>query len=314
MGKAHVGKIKGERHMASSTYKIITVFGALVASGCQMQAPMHSYQPMQMDMSYMQQGQNNMQQSFNQGQMQAPSMGGNMAQAQPVLVTTQEDQRVSALTAELTSLQDRLARTERAMLRLDRRMQLVEANELTRMDGAQMSALDQTDIQPVALVGNTDISPVQARPIQTFPQNNIAANTSANARMVAVSARTQEFSTQGQGRALLGLPSLADTKPKGSTETPAELSTWLVRYQEKKIWPERAQLKSSRDVVTALRQQDKPVAVYARGKNTSSKEFRERVRAISRYLSKVSEREQVPIAALPADHLDGDTIEIFTAQ
>ncbi len=290
----------------------------LLLTGCQTvgyQTQQGFQQPLpQVDLSYLQPQNGQFQQQFQQPQMpqqmQAPSLGGNLGQQQPVLITTPEDQRVSALTAQLTELQDRLSRSERAMLRLDRRMQLVEANELTRMDGAQLGSLsDQQGIQPVALVGNN-----------TEQSFNYNSQTSGGAQLVPVSASQiglpgQQFNNQPQqqGRALLGLPSLADRGKPESTDAAAELAVWTIRYQGNKIWPERAQLKSSRDVVSALRNSTKPVAVYARGKNTASKEFRERVRAVSRYLSKVGEKEQVPIAALPADHLDGDTIEIFTA-
>jgi|GEM_PF-1455263 len=295
----------------------------LLLAGCQTagyQQQQAFQQPLQqVDLSYLQPQNGQFQQPFHQSQipqqippqMQAPSLGGNLGQQQPVLVTTPADQRVSALTAQLTELQDRLSRSERAMLRLDRRMQLVEANELSRMDGAQLGSLnDQQGIQPVALVGDN----IGAQSFNQNLQNN------GQAQLVPVATSQiglpgQQFNNQPQqqGRALLGLPSLADRGKPESTDAAAELAVWTIRYQGNKIWPERAQLKSSRDVVSALRNSTKPVAVYARGKNTASKEFRERVRAVSRYLSKVGEKEQVPIAALPAEHLDSDTIEIFTA-
>lgn len=305
-------------------HTIITTLSVLFLTGCQTvgyQAQQGFQQPLpQVDLSYLQtQNAQFQQQQFQAPQMQAPHFGATHNGQQPVLVTTPEDQRVSALTAQLTELQDRLARSERAMLRLDRRMQLVEANELTRMDGAQLSAVTGgQDIQPVALVGdslNTAAVPSRQRGIgQQFNQAGQGQLVPVAASRIGLPGQ-QQFNQQPQqqGRALLGLPSLADRGKPASADAAAELSVWTIRYQEKKIWPERAQLKSSRDVVTALRDSTKPVAVYARGKNTASKEFRERVRAISRYLSKVGEQEQVPIAALPAEHLDNDTIEIFTA-
>lgn len=291
------------------------VASTLLFAGCQSSYPQYGYQaPLNVDMSHLAA----QQQTFNQGQMQPPSMGSqSMPVAQPnaqqVIVTTEAEQRLSAVTAQLTELQDRLSRTERAMLRLDRRMQLVEANELSRMDGAQMSSLESS-VQPVSMVGQSiapNAAPESAGSLMPVSMTNFMHNQNALAQRQMGS--LQQANSMSGGSALLGLPSLADTSKASAEGAAAELAVWTISYQSKKIWPERAQLKSSRDVVTALRDADRPVAVYARGKHTNSKEFRERVRAVSRYLSKVTEREQVPIAALPAEHLDGDTIEIFTA-
>jgi hypothetical protein len=108
------------------------------------------------------------------------------------------------------------------------------------------------------------------------------------------------------------LPSLADEKSR-QTKDDAGLAVWTVRYEQGKVWPARAQLPGSREVVSTLRD-GRPVALYARGAQPTSKEFRERVRALSRYLSKVADMENVPISTLPADHLDADTIEIFATR
>ena len=89
----------------------------------------------------------------------------------------------------------------------------------------------------------------------------------------------------------------------------------LSRLKAAWFWPDRTQLPSSRDVVESLRQSgalnNGTVTLYARGKNANAVEFRERVKALSRYLSKVSSLDSVPIAAMPAPHLDDQTIEIL---
>ena len=105
-----------------------------------------------------------------------------------------------------------------------------------------------------------------------------------------------------------GLPSLADGPAAAAR---GEVAIWAITYpSQDKVWPERDQLAASRQVVEALRQGE-VYTVYARGNRPSSKVFRERVRALSRYLGRVAGQESVPIASLPAEHLGDDTIEIM---
>ena len=109
---------------------------------------------------------------------------------------------------------------------------------------------------------------------------------------------------------IASLPSLADTSAAMQEK---DVSIWTIEYTENKIWPTRDQLAESKGVVDLLKSET-PVAVFARGANPSSKEFRERVRALSRYLGKVSNSQDVAIAAMPANHLNTDTIELLVAK
>lgn len=234
-----------------------------------------------------------------------------------------------ALEATTMEIKERLERVEKAMLRLDRRMQLVERNELGRMtgptaqNGSSMGALaessstmteEQAAMSALNLGpsgGGTDYRPVSSR------NEGITS-----ALQAAPSLSSSNFSGGGsapmQVASRNGLPSLADPTPSESRSLQPgnnEVAIWTVRYEPSKIWPDRTQLPSSRDVVEILRQSGNlssgNITLYARGKNANAVEFRERVRALSRYLSKVSSLDSVPIAAMAAPYLDDQTIEIL---
>lgn len=260
----------------------------------------------------------------------------------------------SQVMGEMNSVRERLRRVERAMIRLDRRMQLVERNELGRMNGEPVSSfqnngnnLPNPDVNSLFKPMNfQQAQPAQQQYVQqhpvkvpgqypavqpVMPQNNgyvqqqgarmmpMAYNGSAQqgqitsslqAAPINVAAKT-ELSTQKR-QAFAGLPSLADTTEDKKSDD-ASVAIWTIGYDTRKIWPARDQLTGSREVVEALRA-EKPVALFARGARPASKEFRERVRALSRYLSRVSNKDSIPIASLPAEHLDGDTIEILATK
>lgn len=202
---------------------------------------------------------------------------------------------MNEIMAEVDKMSERVQRVEKAMLRLDRRMQLVERNELNRMGGGEISAVpSETPVAQVQEIG----------PAYTDGFRPVAITSSLQA---APSGNTQ-MASAGPTRAR-GLPSLADPSA-APTQPESELAVWTIRYGAEKVWPERDQLPLSRDVVEALRI-GKNVTVFARGKYPQAVEFRERVRALSRYLGKVASLESVPIAAIPAAHLDDNTIEIF---
>lgn len=224
-----------------------------------------------------------------------------------------------AMESATLELKERLERVEKAMLRLDRRMQLVERNELSRMNG-QTSSLGKVPA-PMAVSANVseedeamralglgEVSgyrPVASRN-EAITSALQAAPSLAAADIGAPRAEPVRIASRG------GLPSLADPARPASRDLKAgqqDVAIWTVRYESGKIWPERQQLPASRDVVDVLRENGK-ANIYARGKNASAVEFRERVKALSRYLSKVSSLDTVPIAAMAAPHLDDETIEI----
>lgn len=206
-------------------------------------------------------------------------------------------------------LRERLERVERAMLRLDRRMQLVERNELGRMNGSdQMSGLEGGETfamlnGPAPASGFSNVS--AERPITSALQAAAPAGGGNNGFMRVADGQRQVASASG-------LPSLADKAPAAGRAPAEAVSIWTVRYGTEKIWPEREQLPASRDVVDSLRS-GTPTTVFARGSLPQSVEFRDRVKALSRYLAKVSGQETVAISALNAPHLDKDTIEIFAS-
>ncbi|PZP40004.1 MAG: hypothetical protein DI585_02310 [Pseudomonas fluorescens] len=237
-----------------------------------------------------------------------------------------------ALEAANIELKERLERVEKAMLRLDRRMQLVERNELGRMGGqtsslgaptapqsgyvastssGEMSSSDEqvamkalnigadaSDYRPVASRGEAITSALQAAP--SLSSTSFSGEVASSGEGVRVASRNN-------------LPSLADPAPsvgRSLQQGNSDVAIWTVKYEPSKVWPDRAQLPSSRDVVEALRKNG-TATIYARGKNANAVEFRERVKALSRYLSKVSSLESVPIAAMAAPHLDDETIEIL---
>ena len=228
-----------------------------------------------------------------------------------------------AMEAATLELKERLERVEKAMLRLDRRMQLVERNELNRMSaGPQASAGGYTATTEVtmsdeqAAMRALNIGPGDAesgfRPVASRNEGITSA------LQAAPSLRSADVYTPGTPMQLAsrnGLPSLADPAPVQSRSLQpgnAQVAIWTVRYDTSKVWPDRTQLPASRDVVEALRTNGSgKLTLYARGKNANGVEFRERVKALSRYLSKVSSLDSVPIAAMAAPHLDDETIEIL---
>ena len=223
-----------------------------------------------------------------------------------------------AMESATLELKERLERVEKAMLRLDRRMQLVERNELSRMNG-QTSSLGKAPA-PMAVSANVSEEDEAMRALglgEASGYRPVASRNEAitSALQAAPSLAAAEGAPPAEPMRLAsrgGLPSLADPARPASRELKAgqqDVAIWTVRYESGKIWPERQQLPASRDVVDVLRENGK-ANIYARGKNASAVEFRERVKALSRYLSKVSSLDTVPIAAMAAPHLDDETIEI----
>ncbi|RYG62145.1 MAG: hypothetical protein EON60_00950 [Alphaproteobacteria bacterium] len=232
-----------------------------------------------------------------------------------------------ALEAATLEIKERLERVEKAMLRLDRRMQLVERNELNRMGGPQQSSSNTgsgyTATSEVAAMSDEqaamralNIGPGDSgdgyRPVASRNEgitSALQAAPSLHASDVYTPGATMQVASRN------GLPSLADPAPTQSRSLQqgnAQVAIWTVKYEQSKVWPDRAQLPASRDVVEALRDGgSSKLTIYARGKNANAVEFRERVKALSRYLSKVSSLDSVPIAAMAAPHLDDETIEIL---
>jgi hypothetical protein len=252
----------------------------------------------------------------------APTAG--VATAYPALVDPVMAQRTAALQNEVAKLEDRLQRVEKAALRLDRRMQLVERNELSKMntaandDDSAPRAADAGDNNGSDAFNNDSGAPTTIKvsgpragygdgfqPVST----PITSALQAAPRGETVSARAPQSTAQVASNQL---PSLADPVTTSSRVPDGDdkLAIWTVHYNNDKVWPERDQLPSSRDVVSLLREGGK-ATLFARGAQPNSREFRERVKALSRYLAKVSSLDSVPIAALSAPHLDGDTIEVF---
>ncbi len=226
-----------------------------------------------------------------------------------------------ALEAATLDMKERLERVEKAMLRLDRRMQLVERNELSRMGGRVSSAEPQAlqvraSTTPMAesdvaeAMQALDLAPQEGyRPVASRGEaitSALQAAPSLSESSFPASSAPVQVASRG------GLPSLADPAQPQARHLKAgtnDVAIWTINYTDGKIWPERTQLPASRQVVDVLRENGK-ANIYARGKNASAVEFRERVKALSRYLSKVSSLDTVPIAAMAAPHLDDDTIEI----
>lgn len=219
-----------------------------------------------------------------------------------------------AIEGEILKVNERLQRVEKAMLRLDRRMQLVERNELGRM-GGNGSPLSMNPQEEQSAMADMNLGPATATSMYSDGFRPVSSNgglegqvTSSLQAAPRIASAASAPSAPATAR---GLPSLADPSPAVGRAPESDLSVWTVRYMDQaKVWPERDQLPGSRDVVEALRN-GKTVTVFARGKHPNAVEFRERVKALSRYLSKVASLETVPIATLPAPHLDDKTIEIF---
>lgn len=224
---------------------------------------------------------------------------------------------------EISNLADRVRRVERAMIRLDTRMKLVERNELARFTASQqqstpMSITEQGGFQPTSFTTTTDVvnfakinSPFAKRMQPNYTSPSVQSSLVTSSLQVAPKpmpvAKPQLASANN---VIASLPSLADNTASMQQK---DVSIWTIEYSAHKIWPSRDQLAESKSVIDLLKGKDS-VAVFARGANPSSKEFRERVRALSRYLGKVSQTQDVAIASMPASHLDDDTIEILVAK
>lgn len=213
-----------------------------------------------------------------------------------------------AIEGEILKVNERLQRVEKAMLRLDRRMQLVERNELGRMGGGPLSMNPQEEQSAMA---DMNLGPAVSPAMYSDGFRPVSSDGQVTSSLQAAPRIASAASAPSAPTTARGLPSLADPSPAVGRAPESDLSVWTVRYMDQaKVWPERDQLPGSRDVVEALRN-GKTVTVFARGKHPNAVEFRERVKALSRYLSKVASLETVPIATLPAPHLDDKTIEIF---
>lgn len=250
-----------------------------------------------------------------------------LAATQPnVLAPTQALQQSQSALDKVSEVDERVRRVERAMIRLDRRMQIIERNELSRLSGGMsVDPNQQASLQPTsyALVGGEDAIPESTIAPQFAPNagsvrglmNNGGAalgTPSVTGSYMASDVQPVSYSggVVGVGAAT-GMPSLADSKQDSTA--PSNLAVWTVSYDENKIWPTRDQLAASRDVVDSLRGGGQ-VTVFARGARPSSKVFRERVRAISRYLGRVAGADSIPIASMPAENLGEETIEVMVTR
>lgn len=226
--------------------------------------------------------------------------------------------------SEMSKLSERVRRVERAMIRLDTRMKLVERNELARFSANQQQSVpmlnQQAGFKPTSFTTTNDIvnfakinSPFAKRVQPAYAAASMQSKLVTSSLQIApkpVMAMQPQHQLASANNVIASLPSLADTT---AAQEEKDVSIWTIEYSENKIWPTRDQLAESKSVVDLLRGQT-PVAVFARGANPSSKEFRERVRALSRYLGKVAQSQDVAIAAMPANHLDADTIEVLVAK
>jgi hypothetical protein len=243
------------------------------------------------------------------------------SQQQPVYAVSPIATSNPQLEATVLNLRERLERVEKAMLRLDRRMQLVERNELSRMSSGQTSDASDT-IMPTASEEQTAMRALNLGPSQgefravSAQEGSITSALQAAPRATTTSAFSSLADESSPRRDVAGLPSLADPAPlyrSAPTAPAAQMAIWTVSYNPDKIWPDRNQLSGSQDVVEALRKSG-GMTLYARGKNANGVQFRERVKALSRYLSKVSGLETVPIVAMAAPRLDDETIEILATR
>lgn len=249
-----------------------------------------------------------------------PGPGGEvMASQNPAdmyFTPAQDQPAMNKLISDLMAFRGRLERVERAMIRLDRRMQLVERREMERMGGAMPSLDQQSTLSPQRSYADTvptqQVNPYRGnfKPVAYQAAPSTVPQPVTSSLQPAAPLHTQQqlarLNTQASA-----LPSLADETPR--QKAGADIAIWTINYEEDKIWPGRDQLAASREVVSALRS-DEPVALFARGASPNSKEFRERVKAISKYLGKVADVEQVAIAALESSNLDDQTLEIFVTK
>lgn len=240
--------------------------------------------------------------------------------------------RVGTLEGSQSQLRERLDQVEKALLRLDRRMQLVERNELSRMGEAHAAVPSTLPPLAAASQGVGEMSaPTAALAAAPEPRGFVgipleeslgsfqtvsAAGSGVISSPLQAAPRAQVWQPSlASGRPAGGLPSLADPEPAAGrpptgTSAMKDVAIWTVRYEPEKVWPDREQLPSSRDMVEALRERG-VLTIYARGPNPNAITFRNRVAALSRYLAKVSSQDTVPIATLSAPHLDTDTIELL---
>mgnify|MGYP001391317378 CR=1 FL=1 len=286
------------------------------------------------------------QQMMPQQQQMPYGQQGMYPQQQPYVDHSKTMQMLhSQAMKEINAVRERLTRVERAMIRLDRRMQLVERNEINRMQGTGGGdwQMEETEMEPMSFNSKPRNKPQSiGTPLaaRTAPEKALGASTAPFARTHQAGVRPVAYmpfqaSTRNQAQAVTSslqaapsagsaqqargarsyaLPSIADApRESGTKADKGSLAIWTINYAGSKVWPERGELAGSRDVVEALRD-SKSVAVFARGNNPTSKEFRERVRAVSKYLTRVSEKDSVAISAMPADHLNEDTIEIFVSR
>lgn len=280
-----------------------------------------------------------------QAQAPVPNMQQVTSPAQYVQQPMTQQQNIPL--QEIQVLQERLKRAERAMLRLDKRMQLLERNELSRISNMEMngagtqspsgmfqpmsysetpsqssgsaSPLGMNSYQPVepsVMLQNDHtgysetqgFSGVALRPVGYTLPNDGKVTSSLQAAPAQVSQQQQHVLASRSPR----LPSLADDTSDNSADDKS-IAVWSIAYEAGKVWPEKAQLAGSRDVIEAIRNSD-TLTVYARGDKPNSREFRDRVRAVSKYLSKVANVESVPIASMPSTHLGGDVVEIMVVR
>lgn len=229
----------------------------------------------------------------------------------------------SFTTQQMNNMDERVRRVERAMIRLDRRMQVIERSEMARISNVNV---EEGGFQPTAFTpgnkaenkGNRDYgqmtSPFSrgAAVLSRTAYSDAAPLESAFVGKHVSIAPLQPAKPMAKAGEASGtrLASLADKTSDAAVDT--DVTIWTVNYDPRKIWPDRSQLASSSDVVKALRSGEQ-VTVFARGARPSSKEFRERVRALSRYLGRVANLDSVPIAAMPAEHLNSETIELLVA-
>jgi hypothetical protein len=222
--------------------------------------------------------------------------------------------------AEIAKLSEKVKRVERAMIRLDTRMKLVERNELARFTTSQQQAnplMAEAGFQPTSYTTSADVvnfarinSPFAKRMQPNYTARSLRSNAITSSLQISPKVNNTMPKLASANNVISSLPSLADNSAAMDKK---DVSIWTIEYSAHKIWPSRDQLAESKSVVDLLRGED-AVAVFARGANPSSKEFRERVRALSRYLGKVSNAQNVAIASMPSSHLDGDTIEILVTK
>jgi len=223
---------------------------------------------------------------------------------------------------QVAGLTERVRRVERAMIRLDARMKLIERNELARFTAVQQNesnmANQQAKLQETSFNASNDLvnfarfnSPFAKRVSSNYTATSLQPGIITSSLQVAPKTQMNNNARLASaGNTMTSLPSIAD---KTAMMQEKDVSIWTIEYSSNKIWPTRDQLARSQEVVNLLKGSE-PVAIFARGSNPSSKEFRERVRALSRYLGKIANSQNVAIATMPASHLDTDTIEVLVTK